>query len=345
MPDVDPVLDPVLARMDYELMQMIRSMQDPTSSFAEIGKRFNRDGRTVSRILLEFDKAYEANHGLHVLQRDSGRRGYRLTPAGLVLANNLRRITEMMQQAIEQTKAATRFVPVVCTQNCMDEYFVALRNAIPTSAGFEIRPDSRRTAEIRLRERSEQVKAQVGLLSAMMVAEQRPTVGTVVPWSDRIEVLPLKVERFQLLAGEDLGFREPVDVREAIVSGVSFLCPEGGPAWDFLARSFPDWYRLRPFQYVRTTDLEFGMKSLAANAVTRSAMIVHGLPDDALKILKGRKNLRAYEIAQPEDHQMVAVTGVFYVHPDLADDPHEGTPQTEVWEIAKKLWVEREVII
>jgi hypothetical protein len=150
------------------------------------------------------------------------------------------------------------------------------------------------------------------------------------------------VEPLQLLTPEELGFRSRVTVRQVIEAGVTLVVPTGGVAWDFLNQSYPDWRRLRPFQHVAATDLDFGLKCLARKLIHRSAMVVHGLGPDMLDRYS-LDGARLLEFDPDNSDNMVAVTGVF--HSRVTQSLYGGDPYELLWETAQSVWAEKERVI
>jgi hypothetical protein len=335
-PLAEPSLDPVLGALSYEVIEMLRWFgQD--NSFREIGSRFGCDERTVSRQLLALDEAFEKTQGLHIIYRPRGK-NYQLTPEGRIFVAALEPITDATRAAVEAAASSTRRVPVVCTSNCL-ELFRRLANALPRHSGFDPIPESRRTAEIDL---ARPPGTDVFLASVLMSTAQNPMPGSLCHCSDRIEALPVSVDPLQLLSVGDLGLGRSVTVRNVIEAGVTLIAPTGGVAWDFLNRSYPDWRRLRPFQHVPATDLDFGLKCLANELIPRAAMVVHGLRPDMLK----RYSLEAAnvrEFAANGPHAMVAVTGIFHMR--SAGTLADSEPYEVIWEAAQSVWSERERVI
>ncbi len=337
------VLDPVLAKLSYESIEMLRLFRE-IGSFKEVAFQFGRDERTVSRQLIELDSAFWSTQQVHILEREPQRKNYRLTPAGEVFVSQLEPITEVTRGAISAAASATRRVPVLCTSNCLS-YFRQLSSSLPASRSFDIIPLPRRTADIDLSFTMSGTEAgtEVCLLSALMSSAQNPAVGVVTQWSDRIEVLPLEVGAPRLLAAEDLGFRRSISVREVSEAGVTFLTPPGGVAFEFLNRSFPEWEKLRPFQHIPVPDLDYGLKCLANRLVPRSAMVVHGLDDSVPKLYK-LDPAYFHEFAGIGSHHLLAVTGVFHVRRDFRSG-EETDPYDVIWETVQEQWSEKEHIL
>ena len=342
MPD-RTALDPLLAKLSYESIEMLRLFGE-IGSFKEVSAQLGRDERTVSRQLIELDSAFWATQQVHILEREPQRKNYRLTPAGEVFVSQLEPITEVTRGAISAAASATRRVPVLCTSNCLS-YFRELSSSLPASRSFDIIPLPRRTADIDLSftMSREGTGTEVCLLSALMSSEQDPVVGVVSQWSDRIEVLPLEIDAPRLLTAEDLGFRRPISVREVSEAGVTFLTPPGGVAFEFLNRSFPDWEKLRPFQHIPVPDLDYGLKCLANHLVPRSAMVVHGL-DDSVSELYKLDPAYFHEFASTGSHRLLAVTGVFHVRRDFKSGD-EIEPDDVIWATAQGRWSEKEHIL
>lgn len=338
-PTPEPPLDPVLGALSYEVIEMLRSF-GRGNSFKDIGLRFKCDERTVSRQLVALDEAFYKAQGERIMYRASGRGSYQLTPAGKIFVDLLDPITEATRGAIEAAASSTKRVKVICTSNCL-ELFRRLSDALPSKADFDPIPEARRTAEIDL-VRLADTGTGIFLASVLMSGAQNPTPRVPCFYNDRMEVLPVKVEPLQLLSPDELGFRSRITVRQVIETGVTLVVPEGGVAWDFLDRSYPDWCRLRPFQHVAATDLDFGLKCLAHRLIPRSAMVVHGLGPDMLKRYS-LDGARLLEFDMSDSHSMVAVTGIFHsriARPTYGDDPYE-----LLWKTAKSIWAEKERVI
>ena len=339
MPD-HAALDPVLAKLSYESIEMLRLFRE-IGSFKEVAIQFGRDERTVSRQLIELDSAFWATQQVHILEREPQRKNYRLTPAGEVFISQLEPITEVTRGAISAAASATRRVPVLCTSNCLS-YFRELSSSLPVNRSFDIIPLPRRTADIDLSftMSGSETGTEVCLLSALMSSAQNPAVGVVSQWSDRIEVLPLEIDAPRLLTSEDLGFRRPITVREVSDAGVTFLTPPGGVAFEFLNRSFPEWEKLRPFQHIPVPDLDYGLKCLANHLVPRSAMVVHGL-DESVSSQYKLDPAFFHEFADTGSHRLLAVTGVFHVRRHFRAG-EETDPYDVIWAAAEGQWSEKE---
>jgi hypothetical protein len=338
-PTTEPPLDPVLGALSYEVIEMLRSFSRG-DSFKDISVRFRCDERTVSRQLVALDEAFFKAQQAHIIYRASGRGSYQLTPAGRIFVDLLDPITEATRGAVEAAASSTKRVKVICTSNCL-EMFRSLSEALPPDPAFDPVPEARRTAEIDL-VRLADTGTGVFLASVLMSGAQNPTRGAVCACNDRMEALPVKIEPLQLLSAVDLGFRSRVTVRQVIETGVTLVVPEGGVAWDFLDRSYPDWRRLRPFQHVAATDLDFGLKCLANGLIPRSAMVVHGLGPDMLKRYS-LNDARLLEFDMSGSDSMVAVTGIF--HSRIARAPYGDDPYEILWKTAKSIWAEKERVI
>lgn len=335
----EPVLDPVLATLSYELIEMLRSFRD-TPSFKELAIRFGRDERTVARQLLDVDAAFYAHRNVHILERETGRKNYCLTEFGVEFVAAMQHIAAATLSAVQAATTATQRVPVVCTANCLRD-LRELRVALDTAGHrFNIVPLPRRSMEINLA--TAQPETEVCLLSALMSSEQKPTIGEIVQWNDHIEVLPLDVSAPQLLAVDDLGLGPEVTVREALEAGVTFLTPRGGVAWDFLERNFPDWTKLRPFQHSAVPDLDYGLRALATRAIPRSAMVVHGDAGERLG-RHGIDTVRTHDFLVNGSHKLLAVTGIFHVRQEYTSGTR--SPYDLVWKAAQERWSKKERIV
>jgi len=330
-------LDPFLAELSYQVIEMLRSFSRGVL-FKDIGTRFQCDERTVPRQLTTLDEAFFKTQQLHIIERPSGRGSYQLTSAGEVLVDLLEPITDATRGAVEAAASSTKRVKVICTSNCL-ELFRHLSDALPHDRTFDPIPEARRTAEIDL---AREADTCIFLASVLMSDVQNAAVGEICACNHRMEVLPIRVDPLQLLAPDDLGFRSRVTVRQVIETGVTLVVPTGGVAWDFLNRSYPDWRRLRPFQHVAATDLDFGLKCLAHKLIPRSAMVVHGLGPDMLKRYS-LDNARLLEFDTSNSHGMVAVTGVF--HSRVAKSQYDDDPYELLWKAAQSIWAEKERVI
>jgi hypothetical protein len=335
-PTVEQPLDPVLGALSYEVMEILRSFS-LGGSFKEIGGRFKIDERTVSRQLVALDDAIYKALQEHIILRPGGKGSYQLTPAGRVLVDLLEPIIDATRGAVEAAVGSTKRVKVICTSNCL-ELFRRLSDALSPERTFDPVPEARRTAEIDL-DRQADTGTRVFLASVLMSGAQNPTPGTPCACNARIEVLPVKVDPLHLLSPGDLGFRSRVTVRQVIEAGVTLVVPTGGVAWDFLDQSYPDWRRLRPFQHVVATDLDFGLKCLAHKLIPRSAMVVHGL---SREVLDGYalQDAHILEFDTSSSGRMVAVTGIFHVRD--AESPAEDDPYELLWQTANSIWAEKE---
>jgi hypothetical protein len=333
----DSTLDPILATLTYEMIAMLSSFREERS-FKELAARYGRDERTVSRQLLELDQAFWDTQRVHIIERELGRRTYRLTKAGEVFVNGLDPVPEMTRSAINAATALTRRIPILCTSNCLPR-LRELSDALPSGRSFDIVPENRRTAEIDLTFDPDgpDRDIQLCLSSALMSSEQHPIVGRVTHWNDRVEVLPLRLDPLTLLSAEDLGFEGQVTVRQVVESGVTFLIPRGGVVWEFLNRGFTGWWKLRPFQDVSVGDLDGGLKCLASGLVPRSAMVVHGLNPDELTSY-GFDRVYTYDFAGTGAHLM-AIIGVFRVWREREATELEN-PYDLIWKTAQSLWNE-----
>jgi hypothetical protein len=330
-------LDPVLSVLSYEVIEMLHWFAKG-NSFKEVGAQFGCDERTVSRQLLDLDEAFSKTKQAHLLERPTRGRGYQLSAVGRVFVDLLEPITQATRGAIDAAAASTRFVQVVCTSNCID-YFHQLTDVLPMNRTFDPVPVARRTAEVDL---ARPLETRVCMSSVLMSRSQNPAVGTVRAWNHYIEMLPLSVDAIYLLSREDLGFRRPISVRQLFDGGVTFITPPGGVVWDFLNNGYPEWRRLRPFQHISATDLDFGLKCLTAiNSIPRFAMVVHGLEREFLKRYS-LEHARLVEFGNDGSDDMVAVTAVFYSRDDSETD---GSPYEVIWDAAKALWAEKERLI
>lgn len=326
-------LDPVLAGLSYETIEMLRAFPH-YGSFKELALQFHRDERTVSKTLLELDHAFHASKEVHILEREPGRKGYRLTPDGLVFVSLLEQVTSAARSAVDGVTSTNR-IRIPCTSNCLS-YFHKLREALPPTRSFDLVPLPRRSAELDrgLAERSSADRGRypIWLSSALMSADQRPAKGDVCSINEDIEVLPLELDRMKALANEDLGLSNSTSVRELIESGITLLVPSGGAAWQFLNRSYRDWYVLRPFQHIDVPHLDYGLKCLANRLVPRSAMVVHGVevPIPGVRL----DTPRLYEFNEVGAHQYVAATGVFRDKSVLSEPSGTTEPFEIIWRTA-----------
>ena len=337
-PAAEPPLDPFLAELSYPVMVML-TLFSQGDSFKEIGAKVGLDERTVSRQLVkEVDEAYLKTQQEHLIYRPSGRGSYQLTPAGEILIDLLEPIMAATRAAIEAAAGSTKRIKVICTSNCLG-FFRQLSDALDPERGFILVPEARRTAEIDL---SREAETGVFLASVLMSDAQKAVIGEICPFNERIEVLPVSIDPLQLLSPENLGFRARVTVRQVIQAGVTLVVPTGGVVWDFLNRSDPDWRRLRPFQHVAATDLDFGLKCLAHKLIPRSAMVVHGLEKDLLKRY-ALDDAPLLEFDPGSSDNMVAVTGVF--HNRAAHSRYDHDPYEVLWQTAQSIWGEGERVI
>ncbi|MCO5971560.1 hypothetical protein [Actinoallomurus soli] len=334
----ESTLDPILAALSYEVIEWLRSFRYDRS-FKEIAGRFGRDERTVSQQLQRLDQAFWDTQQVHILDREFGRKTYRLTRAGEAFVNRLEVIPEMTRAAIDAATTVSRRIPILCTSNCLS-YLRDLSDGLGVASGFNIVPESRRTADVDLTFPENGPDRHIGvcLSSAMMSSEQDPRVGSIAQWNERVEVLVLRIDRFKLLCVGDRQPREPVTVRELVEDGMTFMTPRGGVVWDFLNRSFPGWWKLRPFQYVQVGDLDFGLRCLASGLVEPAAMVVHGVELEDLESY-GLDHPRLLDFAVGGSHRLVAITGVFRVRHENPDDQD---PYDLVWKTAQSLWAEKE---
>lgn len=328
-------LDPILAALTYENMEWLRSFRSE-HSFKDVAAHFDRDERTISQQLQRLNQAFWDSKQIRILDREG--RTYHLTRAGEAFVNRLEEVAHHARIAIDGAAAATRHVPVLVSSNC----FIRLRELSDAlrDASFGIEPANRRTADIDLNfaQASPDRDIKVCFCSALMSSAQSPVVGVVSRWTDRVEVLPLQIDQFQLLCTVDLGLRGPVTVREVIGNGVTFLTPRGGVVWEFLDREYPSWWRLRPFQHVPMVDLDAGLKCLGSGLPGRYAMVVHGVTRSTLEPY-GLAEAFMYDFAADSD-QLMAVIGAFHVRQhDLSEqeDPYE-----LIWKTVQVLWAGRE---
>jgi hypothetical protein len=332
----DSPLDPIIAALTCENMEWMRSFHDDPS-FKDVAARFDRDERTISQQLQRLDQVFWERKQVHLLDREG--RTYHLTKAGEAFVNGLEGVTQQIQIAIDGAVAATRYVPILCSSNC----FIRLRELSDAlrDASFGIVPVNRRSADIDLNftEGSPDRDIRVGVCSALMSSAQGPTVGEVMQWNDRVEVLPLQIDQFRLLCTADLGIRGPVTVRGLIGEGIVFLMPRGGVVWEFCNREYPSWWHLRPSQHVPVVDRDAGLNCLRSGLPGRYAMVVHGLSQEALEPY-GLSNARMYDFADDGSDHPVAAIGAFHVprrEVSEQEDPYE-----IIWKTAQSLWVGKE---
>jgi hypothetical protein len=329
-------LDPILAALTYENMEWLRSFRYERT-FKDIAARFGRDERTISQQLKHLDQAFWDGKQVRILSREG--RAYRLTKAGEAFVNLLEEVAQRTRIAIDGAAAATRHVPVLCSSSCfgwLRELSDALRDA-----SFGIVPVNRRSAEIDLSfsEASPDRDIGVGVFSALMSSAQKPVVGAVAQWNDRVEVLPLQMDGFQLLCTTDLGIRGPVTVRQVIGEGITFLMPRGGVVWEFFNREYPGWWRLRPLQHVPVVDRDAGLNCLASGLPGRYAMVVHGLSRTALEPY-GLGHASVYDFADEGSTHLMAIIGVFHVQQHEIGEQED--PYELIWKTAQSLWVGKE---
>jgi hypothetical protein len=330
-------LDPILASLSYEVIEMLRAFRE-SPTFKEIGQQFNHDERTVGGLFRKVDAAFHETTGFRLLERDAGSRGYHLTNVGEEFISRLPPAIAAIKAAVAGATAATHKIRVMCTSNCMP-HLKKLNDYLPSDRSFEIVPFPRRTSEINTSDILGGNGTQISLLSTLVPDTQGPRTGTTLV-DNTFEIIPLTIDPVRLLCAEDLNLRGPVTVRQVVEEGVTFLTPEGGPAWEFLNRNFPNWRTFRPFQHVNTHDLDFGLKCLAARMPPRSAMVVHGLNDEKLK---------PYELGTPQfldfasdgKERLLAVTGVFRLR-KTSDDESGTDPYDVIWDTAKSLWLTKE---
>jgi hypothetical protein len=330
----ESTFDPILATLSHEVMEWLRSFRYE-QSFKEVAARFGRDERTISQQLLRLDQAFWDTQQVHILERELGRKTYRLTKAGEAFAERLGEVLAATRVAIEAATAATRRIPILCSSNCLIR-LRELSDALHT-ASFDIVPENRRTAEIDVgfAQAGPDGDIKICLASALMSSRQNPIVGSITQWTDRVEVLPLRIDPFRLLSVDDLGLSGPPTVRTLVERGVTLLTPRGGVVWEFLNRELPGWWKLRPFQHVPVVDLDGGLKCLASGLVHRSAMVVHGLSQPELEPY-GLGHALLRDFSEADEHHL-AVVGVFHVRqhePDGDDDPYD-----LIWETAQSLWL------
>jgi len=329
-------LDPILAALTYENMEWLRSFHYE-SSFKDVAARFGRDERTISQQLQRLDQAFWDRKQVHILDRQG--RTYHLTKAGEAFVNLLEDVAHRTRIAIDGAAAATRHVPILCSSNC----FMRLRELSDAlrGASFSIVPENRRSAEIDLNfaEGSLDRDVRVGVCSALMSSAQNPVVGTVTQWNDRVEVLPLQIDQFQLLCTTDLGIRGPVTVRGLIGEGITFLMPRGGVVWEFFNREYPGWWRLRPFQHVPVVDRDAGLNCLGSGLPGRYAMVVHGLHQATLEPY-GLSHAPMYDFTGDGSDHLMAAIGVFHARGRELSEQED--PYELIWKTAQSLWAGKE---
>lgn len=103
-------MDPVLAELSYESIEMLRIFRH-SGSFREVALRFGRDERTVSLQLMDVDKAFWSAHQVHILEREARRRAYQLTPAGEIFVSLLEPIGAATRDAIDAAVSGTWQAP------------------------------------------------------------------------------------------------------------------------------------------------------------------------------------------------------------------------------------------
>ena len=103
--------DAVLGQLTFESIEMLCSFKQ-SGSFKEVARGFHRDERTVSRQLIDLDRAFWASHHVHILEREPQRRIYRLTQAGMNLVNSLTAISDMARNAISAAASAAGCGPM-----------------------------------------------------------------------------------------------------------------------------------------------------------------------------------------------------------------------------------------
>lgn len=325
-------MDPILAALTAENMEWLRSFRYE-GSFKDLSARFARDERTISQQLQRLDQAFWESRQVRILRREG--RAYQLTRAGEVFVDWLETVAHDTRIAIDAAAAATRHVPVLCSSNCFSrlrELSDALRGA-----SFDVVPANRRSADIDLNftEASPDRDIKVSFCSALMSSEQQPAVGVVTQWSDRVEVLPLRIDHFQVISNSDLGIRGPVTARKLIGEGVTFLMPRGGVVWEFFNREYPGWWHLRPFQHVPMVDLDAGLKCLGSGLPGRYAMVVHGLSEAVLEPY-GLSRAYAQDFATEGAVRLMAVIGVFHQRQHEVSEQRD--PYELIWETAQSLW-------
>jgi hypothetical protein len=332
----EPPMDPILSALTLENIEWLRSFRFE-GSFKDLSARFARDERTISQQLQRLDQAFWDSRQVRLLRREG--RAYQLTRAGEVFVDWLETVAQDTRIAIDAAAAATRHVPVLCSSTCFQQ-LRELSDAL-RSASFDIVPANRRSAEIDLNftETSPDRDIKVSFCSALMSSEQHPAIGVVTQWSDRVEVLPLRIDHFQIISSVDLGVRGPVTVRKLIGEGVTFLMPRGGVVWEFLNREYPGWWRLRPFQHVPVVDLDAGLKCLGSGLPGRYAMVVHGLDRAALEPY-GLGRAYVQDLATEDRVDLMAVIGVFHLRQYEVEEQKD---QYElIWETVQSLWAGRE---
>lgn len=324
--------DPVHSRITFEVIEMLRTFSEK-GSFRDVARDFGCDERTIGRILNELSDAFVKTRQVPLLKRTNGRSRYELSDAGSMFVRYLAPVADAIRAAVDAVAEGSRWVPVPCTSNCLDD-FNTLQRQIAAKAQFDIVQLPRRSADMGpiLRSASlEHAHHAVSLFSALMPTEKRPQRGRVAQFSSRLKVLPLRVERFRLISVDDLGLGPLVSIEEVIEAGVALHVPSGGAAWDFLQATRPGWHTLRPYQHVDVPHLDYGVKCLASRTRPRAGMVVHSDPLPELGFVP-----RSYEFKESDAYH--AVTGVF------ADQHVEDEdPGATIWQTACAIWLDPEV--
>ncbi len=300
-------LDPVLAFLSYETVEMLRRFRaDP--SFKHVAHAMGRDERTVARQLLDLNDVFMKNREAALLAREPGRKGYELTPTGVAFLEAFDPILDATLSAVDTATVASSQLAVQCTSNCL-VFFKKLRDQVRLKARLKIVPQPRRTAELDLPAAltGDGALTPVSLFSACWPHAEAPEPIAVVEFIDGVEVLPLQLEPFRLISSEDLDLPETVVITEVIDKGVTLLLPPGGAAWRFVEASRAGWAKLRPSQHVPVPDLDFGLKCLKNHLIPNSAMVVHGsIPSEPGVVL------HEHALLGVNERERIAVTGVFH---------------------------------
>lgn len=101
----------ILRKLSFESIEMLRVFRE-RGSFREVAIEFDRDERTVSRQLVDLDKAIWSSHHVHILEREPQRRTYHLTPAGKIFVRRLELINDAIRDAIDKAASNSQQMPI-----------------------------------------------------------------------------------------------------------------------------------------------------------------------------------------------------------------------------------------
>lgn len=299
--DVDR-MKKIISTWDFEQVWMY-NLYDSSGSFMEVARETNRSANSVRDRMLAANRSFESIFSQPLMTCKKGR--YELTQHGQLVGRFYYELAENVCRALDSIANTRITYTVPCVTTLMD-YFYEFRALIPDDAGFDLRVQGTRTADLQIHN---ELPASSRIAFGCILGGQRQNdadgTGIELGSGSTVRLFVLRSEPLYLLAKRSLRFGRNPDINDVLDRGVTILMPSNGVAWEYMQQNASHWHIRRPYQHRPIPYRDSGLQQLRHEE--NAAMVIHGEID---RYLKDNPSIVRWPLRDREGREHHALSGL-----------------------------------